>query len=108
MRLALVLAAILAINVFFGYWRANTRRLSPQWLMAIHIPVPIAIGLRLEFLGWSFALLPAFVAVFFVGQFIGDKIRRYWAKRQDLQLGSFLLKDLVMVVSSNRSRRLEL
>ena len=105
MRLALVLIAILAINVVFGYWRANTRRLSPQWLMAIHIPVPLAVGLRLEFLHWNLALLPAFVAAFFVGQLVGDKIRRYWAKRQDLQLGSFLLKDLVMVVSASRSKR---
>jgi len=104
MKLALVLITILLINIIFGYWRSSTRRLSVQWVMAIHIPVPIAIGLRLALLGWSWALLPAFVAAFAAGQFIGDKIRHYWAKRQNVRLSSFLVRDLIRVLSSERAK----
>ncbi len=77
-----ILSSVAFINVFFGYWRSNVRRLSPQWLLAVHIPVPIAIALRLIFLGWSWVLLPAFVAAFAIGQFGGGQIRRLLKKAQ--------------------------
>jgi len=104
MRLALVLITILLINLIFGYWRSNTRKLSLQWAMAIHIPVPIAIGLRLAFFGWSWVLLPAFVSAFAAGQFLGGRIRRYWATQQNMPLSSFLVRDLIQVLSADRAK----
>lgn len=91
-----ILSSVAFINVFFGYWRSSVRKLSPQWLMAVHIPVPIAIGLRLAFLGWSWVLLPAFVAAFFLGQFGGGQIRRL-LKKARIRLSSFLVLDLFRV-----------
>ena len=87
-----ILSSVAFINVFFGYWRSNVKRLSPQWLLAVHIPVPIAIALRLVFLGWSWVLLPAFVAAFAIGQFGGGQIRRL-LKRAQIHLTSFLPLD---------------
>ena len=102
MKLALVLAAIIIINLFFGYWRSNTKKLSLRWIMAVHIPVPVAIGLRLVFLGWSWPLLPAFVGAYTLGQFTGGRLRRLPAKRKNTQLGSFLPKDLILVLGTER------
>ncbi len=96
-----ILSSVAFINIFFGYWRSNVRRLSPQWLLAVHIPVPIAIGLRLGFLGWSWVLLPAFVAAFFLGQFGGSQIRKL-LKKARIQLSSFLVLDLFRVTAKLR------
>jgi hypothetical protein len=75
----MVIAAILIffLNLPFGYWRAGLRKLSPMWFVAIHTPVPLAIGLRIA-MGMRFSLvtLPLYVAVFFGGQWIGGRIRR--------------------------------
>jgi hypothetical protein len=77
-----VAAAILALNLPFGWWRAGTRRLSLPWFLAVHLPVPLAIGLRFAAgLGFRFATLPLFVAAFFGGQFLGGRLRRRRAER---------------------------
>ena len=95
MNLFLVLASIFLINIFFGYWRSNTRRFTLQWLMAVHIPVPLAIGLRLLLLGWNWIMLPVFVVTFFAGQYTGGVARRWLAKLLPVQLSSCLVMDLV-------------
>ena len=88
-----VLSSVALINVFFGYWRSNVRKLSLPWILAVHIPVPISIALRLAFLGWSWLLLPAFVAAFAIGQFSGGQIRRL-LKKARVKLTSFLAADV--------------
>jgi len=102
MKTVLVLAAIVAVNTFFGYWRSNTRRFSKQWILAIHVPVPIAIILRLSFLGWSWLLLPVFVAAFAVGQFAGGQARRLLRKRRE-DLSSCLPLDVVRAFNAGSS-----
>lgn len=97
----LLLTSILLINVPFGYWRANSRRFSWQWIVSIHLPVVIAIGLRLLFHDMILILLPAFVAVFMIGQFVGGKIKRRLAK-QETPLSSFLLLDLVRIARAKQ------
>lgn len=78
MGIALLIAtAILVLNLPFGYWRAGVRKFSPQWFVAIHAPVPMAIGLRLAAgLGFHLATLPLYVAAFFGGQLLGGRLRR--------------------------------
>ncbi len=88
-----VLSSVALINVFFGYWRSNVKKLSFPWILAVHIPVPISIALRLAFLGWSWLLLPAFVAAFAIGQFSGGQLRRL-LKKARVQLTSFLATDV--------------
>lgn len=67
---------IFVMNLPFGAWRAGLRKLSPAWFLAIHVPVVLAIGLRL-LLGVPFRLvtLPLFVAAFFLGQLAGGRAR---------------------------------
>jgi len=75
-----VAAIILLLNVPFGIWRAGVRRFSVPWFVAVHAPVPLAIGLRIgSGLGWRIAALPVFVAAYCAGQFLGGRLR---ARRQ--------------------------
>ncbi len=77
MDLLLVAVLIFLINTFFGYWRSSTRRFSVQWLMAIHIPVALAIVARLLLSEWDWATVPIFVAAFIAGQYVGGIIKSY-------------------------------
>lgn len=71
-----VAGSILLINIPFGYWRAGARRFSVPWFLAVHLPVPLAVGLRvLVHLGWRIGLLPIWAGAFFLGQFLGGKLR---------------------------------
>jgi hypothetical protein len=77
-----LLLAVLVINIPFGFWRAGARKFSLSWFLAVHIPVIIGIGLRvLSKLGWSLALFPALIGSFFLGQFLGGKLRQLWKSR---------------------------
>ncbi len=68
--------AVVLINLPFGYWRAGLRRLSPLWFVAIHAPIPLAIGLRVAMgIPFRVATLPIFMAAFFGGQLLGAKLR---------------------------------
>ncbi|MGD1002246.1 MAG: hypothetical protein ABSA67_16280 [Candidatus Brocadiia bacterium] len=79
-----LLLVILVINVPFGFWRAGVRKFSLSWFLAVHVPVIIGIGLRiLSKLGWSLATFPALVGAFFLGQFLGGKLRRLWKGARD-------------------------
>ncbi len=98
-----VFVVILLINVFFGYWRSNTRRLSLQWVLAIHIPVPLAIGLRLAFLGWNWYQLPLFIGAFAIGQYSGGRVRGLLAKKS-VPLSSFLIADISKLVATWRKK----
>jgi hypothetical protein len=71
-----ILALIFVVNLPFGYWRAGVRKLSRPWFFAVHVPVVLAIGMRL-LAGIPFRLvtLPLFVAAFFVGQMAGGMVR---------------------------------
>ncbi len=95
MSLILVVALIFLLNIPFGYWRSNTSRLSTQWLMAIHTPVLLAIGVRVLLTGWNWAMLPVFVAAFAAGQYTGGKLRNYLVRREQRPLSSCLVMDLV-------------
>lgn len=76
MRLALVALAVFVLNLPFGYWRAGTRKFSWQWALAIHLPVPFVILLRVySGLGWQLLSFPVLIFAFFLGQFAGARVR---------------------------------
>lgn len=76
-RIALVALGILVVNVPFGWWRAGLRKLSPTWFVAVHAPVPIAVGLRYwTGLGFRWETLPLFVAAYLGGQMLGGRLGR--------------------------------
>jgi len=74
---------VLVLNIPFGFWRSGVRKFTLPWFLAVHLPVPIVVGLRLiAGLGWFFTTFLFLATSFFVGQFIGGKIRQLlnWRK----------------------------
>jgi hypothetical protein len=80
LRLLTISAVIVFLfNIPFGYWRSHTRKFSLQWLLAIHVPVPFIICVRLLLgLGWRPITFPVLIGAFFIGQFVGTKIQRFF------------------------------
>ncbi len=75
-RIALVAAGILVVNLPFGWWRAGVRKFSLAWFVAVHAPVPLAVAMRWAAgLGFRWSLLPLFVAGYFAGQWLGARAR---------------------------------
>ncbi|HEX9166432.1 MAG TPA: hypothetical protein VF862_11025 [Gemmatimonadales bacterium] len=76
--IVLVAGLIFLLNLPFGYWRSGVRKFSPAWFVAVHAPVPLAIGMRyLAGMGFRLATLPIYIAAFFLGQMAGGR----WRKR---------------------------
>ena len=76
----------LLLNIPFGYWREGTRKFSKGWFLAVHLPVPFIVAARLGF-GASWRWIPLFVFSFFLGQWIGARIRKGMQEiREDLSL----------------------
>jgi len=61
------------LNLPFGYWRSKTKKMSKEWFLAIHLPVPLIVVLRiLAQVSWTH--IPLFFFAFFLGQFSGGRI----------------------------------
>jgi hypothetical protein len=71
--LDIVILALLtvAITVPFGAYRSTVRRLSAQWFLAIHLPVPLILLLRLAS-GHTSRIIPLLVVAAVVGQLLGS------------------------------------
>lgn len=79
-----VALAVLVLNIPFGFWRHGTRRFTLPWFLAVHLPVPVVITLRvLSSLGWRFTTFPVLIASFFFGQFLGGKLHQKWKQRKN-------------------------
>jgi hypothetical protein len=75
--LLLISLLVFLINIPFGYWRSNVRAFSLQWFLAIHIPVPFIILLRIvSEVGFAWYTYLFLVAAFFLGQKTGSVIMR--------------------------------
>jgi hypothetical protein len=73
--------AAFVINFTAGAWRANQRRLSLRWFVAIHLPIPFVAGLRLLLgLGWEW--IPLVVACAIGGQLAGARLYGSWSARR--------------------------
>ena len=76
MSLWKVALLVFLINLPFGYWRASVRKLAGRWFLALHLPVPLVIALRIfSGLGWKLMSFPVLVGAFFLGQFVGGRVR---------------------------------
>jgi hypothetical protein len=70
-REAVAIVVATAVNLPFGAWRATVRKFSWQWFLAIHLPIPLVIVMRLSFgLGWWF--VPFMLASAVAGQLLGS------------------------------------
>ena len=77
--ITLLLTSILVfvINIPFGYWRSNVKAYSVQWFLAIHIPVPFIIALRLvSEIGFAWYTYLFLVTAFFLGQKTGSVVMK--------------------------------
>ena len=87
---------VFVFNIPFGYWRANTKKFSLQWVLAIHLPVPVIIALRLySGFGFEFITYPVLVGAFFGGQIFGKYLNKSLSKNNNLNLSSCLVWDIV-------------
>jgi hypothetical protein len=76
MGLWTVAILVFLLNLPFGYWRASVRKLSRQWFLAVYIPVALVIALRIySGLGFKLISFPVIIGAFFLGQFVGGRLR---------------------------------
>jgi hypothetical protein len=95
MKLALIALLTFFVNLPFGYWRANVKKFSLQWVLAIHIPVVLVVFERLfSGLGFAFITYPILFGAFFLGQFIGGRIHRYFENCDICIASSCLVMDI--------------
>jgi len=81
MKLWMGSVLVFVANLPFGYWRAGTKRFSAQWVLAIHLPVPLIISIRLfGGLGWQLITFPFLMGPFIAGQWVGGRLRD-WRRR---------------------------
>ncbi|MEI6564384.1 MAG: hypothetical protein WCO42_08795 [bacterium] len=82
--LSAVAAVVFVFNIPFGFWRDSVRKYSLPWILAIHLPIPFIIGLRIvSGLGWHFRTFPVIIGSFFLGQFLGGRLHRVWRRKHD-------------------------
>lgn len=79
--LIFVAAAVFVLNLPCGYWRAGTRKFSVAWIAAVHLPITGVVALRLlSGLGWALYSFPVIIGAYFLGQFLGGRLRRWREK----------------------------
>lgn len=87
---------IFILNLPFGYWRANVKKFSLQWALAIHFPVPFVVAIRfITHIGFELYTYPILVAAFFTGQFLGAKIYSRRKENSSKYLSSCMVMDLI-------------
>ena len=93
-KLIIVALLVFILNIPFGYWRANVKRYSAQWFLAIHIPVPFIIAMRLlAGIGFAWYTYLFLVGAFFLGQKFGSVLMK-WIHRRCKQESSCIVMDL--------------
>ena len=94
-KLLLLSIAVIVINIPFGYWRANVKKFSLQWVMAVHVPVIFVVALRILIsVGFAWYTFVFLVTTFFIGQSIGA----FFHKRNELRcstISSCLIMDIL-------------
>lgn len=105
MYLGIVSATVLVFNLPFGYWRAHAGKFSFQWFIAVHLPVLLAVSLRLlSGLGWQLATFPVLIGAYCIGQLVGGRIHGQWEKRGERPLTACLVCDLWKKLYPNGTR----
>lgn len=92
-NLALLAITTLLINIPCGFWRESVQKFSAKWFVAVHAAVPIVITLRLiAGIEWQVTTISFLVFCYFLGQFIGARLRRQFRPVTSLQKTSFTEK----------------
>lgn len=94
---------VFILNIPFGYWRANVSQFSVQWFLAIHIPVPFIVALRLlSGIGFAWYTYLFLVGAFFLGQKFGSFSMKRIHKHCH-QDSSCLVMDLLRCSNSHKA-----
>lgn len=95
MHLGIVAAAVFFLNIPFGYWRANVPRRSAAWFLAIHLPIPVIVILRLySGIGFVWFSYPVLVGTFFIGQLFGGRLKLWLAGCEPARGSSCIFRDV--------------
>jgi hypothetical protein len=82
---AYILTALaFALNLPLGAWRTHHERFSVLWFLAIHVPIPLVIVLRLAS-GQGWRLIPVLVIAAVAGQLVGARLYSQWRARHAAQ-----------------------
>lgn len=101
--LAILMGIILVLNVPFGYWRANVRKFSTQWFIAVHVPVILTLVIRLALgFGYTLATFPFLVVAFFSGQYAGGRVKKWLQSIRPESSSSCLAMDLLHLKTGYR------
>jgi hypothetical protein len=66
---------VFLLNLPFGFWRARVKKFSLPWVLAVHLPIPLIIALRIYTgIGYRLVTFPVIIGAFFLGQFAGGKL----------------------------------
>jgi len=98
MNIILLTVFVLLLNIPFGYWRANVRKFSLQFLLAIHIPVILIIMFRLlSASGFELTTFFFTIPAFFLGQLAGSRIYSFRKINGSEPLTSCLVMDVIKI-----------
>lgn len=75
--------AVFVINLPFGSYRNTTRKFSPAWFLAIHLPIPLVIVLRLLIFPGQLWVIFISLAADIAGQIIGGRFN--WFGNVDIE-----------------------
>ncbi len=107
MNIWMVAIIVLLLNIPFGYWRANVEKFSRQWFLAVHIPVPFVIAVRIESgLGWAFYTFPVLLGSFFFGQATGGLLLQWWKAWAKAEVSSCIAVNLFREIRASRPKSL--
>ena len=96
MNILTVATLVFLLNLPFGYWRANETKFSRGWFLAVHLPVPFVIALRIfSGLGFQLITFPIMIGAFFGGQLAGGWFLNFRRDRDAAHVSSCLVWDLV-------------
>jgi len=70
---AVISVLTLALNMFFGYFRAKTRKYSFKWFLFIHLPIPAVFFARV-YSHLDYRVIPVFLVAAVAGQVIGGRL----------------------------------
>ena len=77
LNISILVVIAVALNVPFGAWRATTDRLSLRWFLAVHLPIPFILFLRVAS-GHTWRVIPLMIAASVAGQLLGSWAYTRW------------------------------
>ena len=67
---------VVLLNLPFGYLRAGQKKFSVPWFVAVHVPVPLIVFMRIAMgVGWRLGTVPLFVGAYAAGHLLGAQYR---------------------------------